>query len=99
MAGQVTLPIQYVGNAARHTGGKIATRLSQHDHAAARHVLTAVISHRLNDGLNAAVAHAKALASLAVDIRFAGRRSVKSHVADDDIVLRLKRRARGRVER
>ena len=39
-----------IGYAATHTGGEVAPGLAQHHHAAARHVLAAVVACALDDG-------------------------------------------------
>ncbi len=55
------------------------------------HVLAAIVAHRLDDRIRAAVAHGKALARHAADVRLTARRTVKADVADDDVLLRNER--------
>ena len=93
-AGEIARFVEHVGDAAGHARGEIAPGRAEHDHAAAGHVLAAVIAHRLDDRIGAAVAHAEALARHAADVGLAARRAVEGDVADDDVLLRHERRTR-----
>src|ERR1019366_8367449 len=73
-----------VGDAARHAGGEVAPGPAQHDHPAPGHVLAAVVTHALDHGHCARVAHAAALPHLAPDERLPGRGPVEDHVAGED---------------
>ena len=64
----------------------------EHHHAAAGHVLAAVIADALDDRGRAGVAHAEALADHTADERFARRGAVQHDVAGDDVVLGGERR-------
>ena len=70
----------------------------EHDHAAAGHVLAAVIAHALDHRVDAAVAHAEALARHAADVGLAAGRAVERDVADDDVFLGDEGRAVRRVD-
>ena len=78
---------------------KLRAGRPEHDHAAAGHVLAAVIADRLDDRVDAAVADAEALAGHAADVGLAAGRAVEGDVADDDVLLRHERRARRRDRR
>ena len=66
---------------------EVAPGAAEHDDAAAGHVLAAVVAHALDDGVDAAVAHAEALAGHAADVGLAAGRAVERDVADDDVLL------------
>src|SRR5690606_4424532 len=57
--------VEDVGDAAAHARAEVAAGLPEHDHAAARHVLAAVIADPLDDGDASAVAHGEALTGAA----------------------------------
>src|SRR5690606_16455813 len=81
--------VEHVGDAAAHAGGEIAPGVAEHHHAAAGHVLAAVIADALDDGGDAGVAHAEALAGHAGEVHLAGDRTVQHRVADDDVLVGL----------
>ena len=62
IAGEITAVIQHVGDAARHAGAEIAARRPEDDDTATGHVFTTVIADGLDNGIDAAVADAEALA-------------------------------------
>src|SRR6185437_3559844 len=97
-AGEVPRLIENVGDPARHAGAEIASGRAEHHHAAAGHVLAAMIADCLHHGIGAAVAHREALARHAADVGFAARRAVEPDVADDDVLLGRERRAGRRVD-
>src|SRR5439155_12511698 len=84
---EVTGDVQDVGDASRHAGGEVASRAPEHDDAAARHVLAAMVADAFHDGVSAAVADGKALAGDATDERLTTGRAVEGHVTDDDVLL------------
>jgi hypothetical protein len=43
--------VEHVGDAAGHAGREVAARGAEDDHAAAGHVLAAVVAHGLDDGV------------------------------------------------
>ena len=90
--------VQHIGDAARHAGREVAPSRPEHDHAAAGHVLAAMIPDGFHHGLSAAVSHGEALTRHASDIRLASRRTVERHVADNDVLLRNKGGAHGRKD-
>ena len=73
-------------------------RRAEHDDPAAGHVFAAVIAHGLDDGVDAAVADAEALARHAADVGLAAGGPVEGDVADDDVLLRDERAARRRID-
>src|SRR5690606_3607273 len=75
--------VEHVGDAAGHAGAEVPARGAQHHDAAAGHVFAAVIADGFDDRVDAAVAHAEALARHAADVGLAGRRAVEGDVADD----------------
>ena len=83
-----------IGDAAAHAGGEVAPGAPQHDDGAAGHVFAAVIAGAFDHRRGARIAHAEALAGDAAEIGLAVDRAVHHRVADDDVVLGL-RRARG----
>ncbi len=56
LLGEVPGLVVKVGQAPRHAGADVAPRRAQHDDAAARHVLAAVVADALDDGGGTAVA-------------------------------------------
>src|SRR3954452_13243193 len=89
--------VQHVCDAARHARGEVAPGGPEHDHAAAGHVLAAVVAHALDDRLYAGVADAEALAREAAEERPAGGGAVQHRVADHHVLLGDERRALGRA--
>jgi hypothetical protein len=79
-------------------GGEIATGAPEHDDGPAGHVLAAMIAGALDDGRGAGIAHAKALAGDAAKIRLAGNRAVHHRIADDDVLVGLRRRLGIRID-
>src|SRR2546422_10779014 len=77
---------------------EVASRAADDDHAAARHVLAAVVADALDDRVGAAVAHGEPLAGHAPHVGLAARRAVERDVADDDVGLGHEGRAAGRVD-
>ena len=65
----------------------------EHHHAAAGHVLAAVVAHALDHGHGAGVADREALAGEPAEERPAGGGAVEHGVADDHVVLGRERRA------
>ncbi len=68
---------------------KVASRLSEHYHTAAGHVLAAVVAYTLHHGRHTGVAHCESLAHTTVDIYLAACRAIKQGVAGDGVLLRL----------
>ena len=79
--------VEDVGDAAAHAGGEVAPGRPEHDHAAAGHVLAAVVADALDDGVGARVAHREALAREAAEERAPRGRAVEDGVADDHVLL------------
>ena len=84
---------KHVGDAAAHARGEVAAGRPEDDHAAAGHVLAAVVADALDDRARARVADAEALAGEPAEERAAGGRAVEHGVADDDVLLGRERRA------
>src|SRR5205823_11219959 len=85
-AGETAVGIQHVSDAARHPGCEVPPGRTEHHHAAAGHVLAAVVAHGLDYRIDPGVAHAEPLAGDAADVRFSRRGAVKRDVADDDVL-------------
>ena len=96
--GEAAVVVEHVGDAAAHAGGEVAPGPAEHDDAPAGHVLAAVVADALDDHRGAAVADAEPLAGDAADVTLAAGRAVEGDVADDDVLLRLERRQRRRVD-
>ena len=79
-------------------GREIPPGPSEHDDAAAGHVLAAVIADAFDDGERAAVADGEPLAGDAAEVRLAARRAVERDVADDDVLLGDERRLPRRID-
>ena len=94
LAVEVAVGVVDVGDAAGHAGAEVAAGVAEHDHAAAGHVLAAVVADALDDRGGARVAHAEALADDAAEEDLAAGRAVPDHVAGDDLVLGDERRRR-----
>src|SRR5439155_18573910 len=97
-AAEIPRRIEDVRHAAAHPGRKIPPRLSEHDHAAARHVLAAMVADALDHGVRPAVSDRESLARDAADVRLAARRAIQRDVADDDVLFRDKRRLPRRID-
>ena len=80
---EVTLFIQYIGDAAAHAGGEVASGAAEHHYDAAGHVFTAVVADTLDDGDGAGVADGEALAGDAPEVALPTRGAVEDGVADD----------------
>mmetsp|Transcript_100539 Transcript_100539/g.288012 ORF Transcript_100539/g.288012 Transcript_100539/m.288012 type:complete len:1151 (+) Transcript_100539:506-3958(+) len=87
---ELALRVDHVRDATGHAGGEVAPGLAQAHHAAARHVLAAVVPHPLHHRDGARVAHREALAGDPPEVRLAPRGAVQAHVAHHDVVLRHK---------
>src|SRR5262249_59477367 len=72
---------------------EVAPGAPEHDDAAARHVLAAVVADAFDDGVRAAVAHREALARDALEVGLARGGAVEHDVACDDVLRRLEGRA------
>ena len=96
---KLPVAIEHVRDAAAHARREVAPGLAEHDHAAAGHVLAAVIADAFDDGTRAAVAHGEPLARDAAQVRLAARRAVERHVADDDVLFGHERRLGRREHR
>src|SRR5207245_10720875 len=83
---------------ARHAGGEVAAGGAEDDHAAAGHVLAAVVADRQHDCVDAAVADAKTFAGHAANVGFAAGGAVEGDVADDHVLADDKGSALGRVD-
>ena len=46
---ELAVDVEHVGHAAAHAGGEVAPGPAEHDHAAAGHVLAAVVADALDD--------------------------------------------------
>ena len=68
---------------------EVDARRPEDHHAAAGHVLAAVVAHALDHGAGAAVADGEPLAGAAVDVDLAAGRAVEQHVAGDDVRRRI----------
>src|SRR5262249_1115884 len=79
--------VEYVGDATRHAGRKVAARDTDHHHHATGHVFTAVVTGTLNHRHRARVAHGKALAGNAAEVALSRDRPVEHRVADNDALL------------
>src|SRR5947208_2529052 len=95
---EITYFVQDISDTSRHAGGEIPARRPKHHDAAAGHVFAAVIAHRLDNRVHAAVADAEALTGHAADVGLPGRRPVESNVTDDDVILRHECRTGGRKD-
>ena len=80
--------VQHIGNAAGHTGSKVAAGAAEHHHDAAGHVFAAMVPGALDHGDGTGIAHGKPLAGNAAEIAFAFDRTVEHCIADDDRLLR-----------
>src|SRR4051812_18539818 len=88
---ELALRVEHERHAAAHARREVAAGRAEHDHAAAGHVLAAVIADALDDRAHARVAHGEALAGQAAEERAARGRAVEQRVADDDVRLRGER--------
>ena len=75
---------------------KLRPGRAEHDHAAAGHVLAAVVADALDDRAGAAVAHGEPLAGHAAHERVAAGGAVERDVADDHVLFRRRTRALAR---
>mmetsp|Transcript_6889 Transcript_6889/g.18757 ORF Transcript_6889/g.18757 Transcript_6889/m.18757 type:complete len:1126 (+) Transcript_6889:86-3463(+) len=86
--------VEEVPNAASHARADVPPDAAQHHHAAARHVLAAVIARAFHDSLGQRVSHREPLTRPAVEKRLAAGGSVQARVTRDDAILGVKRRRR-----
>ena len=84
---EAPVDVVHVGDAAAHAGGEVAPGRPEHDHAAAGHVLAAVVADALDDRLGARVADREPLAGEAAEERPPGGGAVQHGVADDHVLL------------
>src|SRR5436190_1713015 len=96
---ECTIRVEHVRDAAAHAGREVAPRRAEHDHAAAGHVLAAVVADALDHRLDSGVAHREALAGEAAEERPAAGRAVQHGVADHDVLLGDVRRVLRRSHR
>jgi len=89
---EISRDVEDVRHASAHAGRKIPARSSEHDHAAAGHVLAPVVADALDHGVRAAVADRKPFAGDAAEVRLAARRAVQRDVADENVLFRHERR-------
>ena len=94
---EAAVAVEHVGDAAAHAGREVAPRRAEDHHAAAGHVLAAVVADALDDGARARVADREALAREAAEERPARGRAVEHGVADDDVLLGHERGVVGRA--
>src|SRR5579883_1872190 len=92
---EIAALVEHVGNAVRHAGAKVASRLTEDDYHALGHVLAAVVAHAFDDGQRAAVAHREALAGSPGHEELAARRAVQHGVADDGVLVACETASRG----
>ena len=95
---EIPVLVQNVGHAAGHAGREVLAGLAQDHDSAAGHVLTAVVTHALDNGGRTAVADAEALTGYAADEGLAAGGTVKGHIAGDDVFLGLVADALGRAD-
>src|SRR3989304_1074176 len=95
---EVAVAVVDVGDAAAHAGAEVPARRTDDDHAAAGHVLAAVVAAALDDGDGAAVSHREALTRHAAREQAAAGGAVERDVADEDVLLRHEGRAPRRVD-
>ena len=79
--------VEYVADPAGHPGPDVAAHRSEDHRDTAGHVLQSVITDPFDDSVNARVPHAEPFAHLSADEDLTTRRSVRDHVAGDDVVL------------
>src|SRR6476660_3790797 len=85
--GEGLVLIEHVGDAAGHSRGKVPASLPYDDHDAAGHVLAAMVASALDHGHSTRIAHSKALAGDAAEVRLSRNRAVQHSIADDDRLL------------
>ena len=90
---QVIFSVQYIGNTAAHTCGKVLAHFTQDNCAAAGHVFAAVFAHTFYDNRCAGVPDAETLAGYAINKRLAAGCAEQRHVTDDDVFVFLELRS------
>ena len=80
-----------VRNSTRHAGCEVATGLAEHDDSTAGHVFQTVVADAFDDGSCSRVADAESFGGHSAEEGFTFGRSIKSNVADDDVVFRFER--------
>ena len=84
---EVVVRVIYIGDASRHSGSEIPSRLAQHNHPPACHILAAVVASALDNGYRSRVAHTEALTYLAIYIQFAAGGTVEPRISCDNVLL------------
>lgn len=90
VAGKGSVFIENISNTAAHAGSKVAAGFAQNDDCAAGHIFTAMIANAFDNGVDAAVADTEAFTGNAGNIGFPAGGAVKSYVADNDVLVRVK---------
>src|SRR5206468_687593 len=95
---ELPIPIDDIGDTARHTCREVAPRLAENNHAPPRHILTAVVAHTFYDDVRTTITHRESLTSKAANIGFSARRTVECRISNDDIILSYECSFRGRID-
>lgn len=96
--GETTGFVEYVSDAAGHTGAEIPADGSEDDDHAIGHVFAPVVTHALDDGGGSGVANGEAFAGAAVGEEVAATGSVEAGIAEDAVVGRHKAGFVGRAD-
>src|SRR5437879_13333483 len=92
-AGEATLLIVDIGDAARHARAEIAPCRAQHDDRTASHIFAAVVPYAFDDGHGPTITHCKALTHLAAHQQQTASRTIKYGITGNDLFVRLIRAA------
>ena len=74
-----------IGDATGHAGGEVATGRSEHDGLTARHILTGMVAHALDDHVGPRVADAETFAGGPANIGVPAGRTEEADIADDGV--------------
>src|SRR5690554_6402141 len=92
------IQVQYVGEAAGHTGTKVVASGAQYGYQSAGHVFTAVVAYAFHHRVGAGVTHGKTLACGTGGKQLASGGTVQTGVTDDGGSLGFEVAATGRLD-
>ena len=84
-AGELAVFVIHVGDAAAHSGGKVAPGFAQHQHSATGHVFAAMVAGTFDHCRSARQAHRKALTGHPAEKRFAAGGAIHHGIAHNGV--------------
>jgi len=97
LAGECVGGIENVGDTSTHTSSEVATCDAENHNATTSHVLAAMITTSLNDGVRTRVTNCETLGGDTTDEGLSRSSTIQADVSDDDVLFGLERGLLGRV--